>query len=270
VDDRGTGLALVEGSERQVLAELRRRWPGLPIDRLPYAIETETTNGNRTNPTGLPARAEIAYAGGHRWVGLVVTEHGQVIEVISTDTKAKLLALLRQRWPELPVREVPFIREENPPGRAGRKEAAMVTDRCRRLRANAHPPPGPKICAWCGTKRGIEVAHISGNESDGGRYNLAWVCRSCNVRCGNTLRAAGLGRATVQFNPAEAQGAQSLGQWLVAIASMKGESTTMPVAAAVALIRATDPETRSQFAQEIWRLRRQRYGPTGRSDAVPF
>ena len=44
----------------------------------------------------------------------------------------------------------------------------------------------------------------------------------------------------------------------------------MPVAAAVEMIRATPPERRSQFAQEIWERRRARYGPTGRGDSVPF
>jgi len=88
------------------------------------------------------------------------------------------------------------------------------------------------------------------------------------VRGANTLRAAGLGRPTRQFNPP--QGARSLGQWLTAVTSMKGESNAMPVAAAVEMIRATPPERRSEFAREIWERRRVQYGPTGRSDSVPF
>jgi hypothetical protein len=51
---------------------------------------------------------------------------------------------------------------------------------------------------------------------------------------------------------------------------MKGEADAMPVAGAVEMIRATPPERRSSFAREIWELRRARYGPTGRSDGVPF
>lgn len=74
-----------------------------------------------------------------------------------------------------------------------------------------------------------------------------------------------------QFNPAGlATGARSLGQWLTAVMSMKGESDAMPVAAAVEMIRATPPARRSQFAQEIWDKRREHHGRTGRSDAVPF
>ena len=51
---------------------------------------------------------------------------------------------------------------------------------------------------------------------------------------------------------------------------MKGQSDAMPVKAAVEMIRATPPERRSEFAQEIWERRRARYGPSGRGDSVPF
>ncbi len=70
---------------------------------------------------------------------------------------------------------------------------------------------------------------------------------------------AGIGRLTRQFNP-EARGAQSLGQWVTAVLSMKGESDVMDVAGAVEMIRATPAERRSRFAQEIWRIRRRRRG----------
>jgi hypothetical protein len=193
----------------------------------------------------------------------------------------------------------------------------------------------------CGSGRNIDIGHINGHEEDDAPRNKIWQCRSCNVRCANALRAAGLGRLTRQFNPSDApepddwliararatagggrthsveqligayrmygavlqrtpadresrrkfyaiedklraglgaparqfnpaEGAQSLGQWLTAVMSMKGESTEMPVNAAVALIRATPPARRSQFAQEIWDKRREHHGPTGRSDSVPF
>lgn len=144
-----------------------------------------------------------------------------------------------------------------------------MSDRALRYRANATPPPGPRICAWCGSTRNVEIAHIDGHEEHGGQDNLAWICRSCNVIVGNALRSAGLGRATVQYNPA-AEGATTLGGWLSAVMSMRGASDAMPVAQAVEVIRATPPEDRSAFAHEIWRLRRARYGPTGRPDAPPF
>jgi hypothetical protein len=62
----------------------------------------------------------------------------------------------------------------------------------------------------------------------------------------------------------------SLGQWLTAVMSMRGESDAMSVPDAVSMIRATPPASRSEFAQEIWERRRARYGPSGRGDSVPF
>jgi hypothetical protein len=97
---------------------------------------------------------------------------------------------------------------------------------------------------------------------------LFFTCRRCNVLCGNTLRAAGIGRLTNQYNRSN-PGANSLGQWLTAVQVIKGESDAMLVADAVALIHATPPERRSEFGREIWRKRRAHYGPTGRAD-VPF
>ena len=40
----------------------------------------------------------------------------------------------------------------------------------------------------------VEVGHINGREEDSLPANLFWTCRSCNVRCANTLRHAGIGR----------------------------------------------------------------------------
>jgi hypothetical protein len=161
----------------------------------------------------------------------------------------------------------------NPPRRrecetGTRRATADVTDRALRYRANACPPPGPRICALCGSTRNVEVGHVNGHEEDDAPENLIWTCRSCNVLCGNTLRHAGLGRRTRQYNPAG--GAQSLAQWVTAVLSMKGESDAMNVSDAVEMIRATPSERRSKFAKEIWSNRRHRYGSTGRSDSVPF
>jgi hypothetical protein len=113
------------------------------------------------------------------------------------------------------------------------------------------------------------VGHLNGDESDGEPANLVWNCRSCNTRLGVVFKRLGLGRRTRQYNPV-AEGAKSLGQWLTAVTSMKGENSAMSVADAVAMIRATPLERRSQFAEEIWQKRRAHYGPTGRSDSVPF
>ena len=73
---------------------------------------------------------------------------------------------------------------------------------------------------------------------------------------------------SARFNPAD--GARSLGQWLTAVMSVKGEGDAMPVAAAVEMIRATPPNRRSEFAREIWERRKARHGPTGRSGGIPL
>jgi len=55
------------------------------------------------------------------------------------------------------------------------------------------------------------------------------------------------------FNPAG--GARSLAQWVTAVTSMRG-SGPIKLADAVEIVRATSPAQRSEFAREIWRLRR--------------
>jgi hypothetical protein len=117
------------------------------------------------------------------------------------------------------------------------------------------------VCSLCGTSRNVEVHHLDGDESNTDRRNLLWSCRRCNVKVGFVLRRAGIGRLTRQFNP-NLEGAMSLGQWVTAVQGMKGESNMDP-ASAVAIIRATPASRRSEFASEIWRRRRQRYGPRG-------
>ena len=107
------------------------------------------------------------------------------------------------------------------------------------------------------------MGHVDGHEENGDSENLIWSCRRCNVECANSLRRAGLGRLTRQYN-APTEGAQSLGQWMTAVLSMKGQSDAMSVPAAVELIRQTPPSRRSEFAREIWERRRARAGE------VPF
>lgn len=133
-------------------------------------------------------------------------------------------------------------------------------------------PPGERRCCLCGATRTVEVGHVDGDERNTARHNLVWTCRSCNVLSANTLRRAGLGRKTRQYNPGSArnpEGAKTLAQWLTAVQSMKGASSEMPVEAAVAMIHATPAERRSRFAKEIWRKRRA-HGTDRRGESVPF
>ena len=150
-----------------------------------------------------------------------------------------------------------------------RKET--VTDRALRYRANAPEcrPPGPRFCAFCGATRNVEVGHLDGHEEHIHRSNMIWNCRACNTRLGVVFKRLGLGRKTRQFNP-EARGAETYQQWVLAVTSMKGASDAMTVPAAVEMIRATPPEDRSRYAREIWRRRREHYGPGGRYGEVPF
>ena len=88
---------------------------------------------------------------------------------------------------------------------------------------------------------------MDGHEEHTEQRNLAWACRSCNTKIGVVFKQVGLGRRTRQFNP-PSTGATSLGQWVTAVMSMKGESDDMDVEDAVEMIRATPPERRSRFA----------------------
>jgi hypothetical protein len=110
----------------------------------------------------------------------------------------------------------------------------------------------------------VEVGHLDGHEENSDPGNLLWNCRACNTRLGVVFKRRGIGRRTRQYNPSE--GAESLGQWLTAVMSMKGESDAMTVPTAVEMIRATPPAKRSEFAQEIWERRRER----GTERQVPF
>jgi len=79
-----------------------------------------------------------------------------------------------------------------------------VKDRALRYRANAHPPPGARICCLCGATRNVEIGYVDGLEENTAPENLFWTCRSCNVRSALALKRAGIGRRTGQFNPAAA------------------------------------------------------------------
>lgn len=143
---------------------------------------------------------------------------------------------------------------------------AEITDRAKRYRAQSAIAQPDRRCVYCGTRRGrLDVEHINGDESDSRSRNLAYACRSCNTRKGVVFRKAGFGKRTRQFNPrGGSAGARSLGQWIQAVLTVKGQGGSMSLPAAVELIRATPPARRSEFAAEIWRRRKER------SSEVPF
>jgi hypothetical protein len=159
------------------------------------------------------------------------------------------------------------------PSCGGRKPVELLTDRAKRYRANSPEcaPGGPKRCLLCGAKYPavIEVMHLNGNESDLGKHNLAWGCRSCNTRLGKLFSKVGIGTKTRQYNPAG--GAKSLGAWLSAIQIVK-YGAPGGVNEALATIRDTPAGRRKEFSAAAWAARRKVYGKTGRSDAgeIPF
>lgn len=134
-----------------------------------------------------------------------------------------------------------------------------VTDRAKRYRARSHPPEGDNRCFACGAPNAMDIHHVNGREDDDSDRNKVWACRSCNVLIANVMRRTGIGKLTRQYNPSD--GAKSLGAWMNAITSLKGEGGNMSVPDAVALVRATSQQQRSKFAKEIWRIRGKRGNP---------
>ena len=71
--------------------------------------------------------------------------------------------------------------------------------------------------------------------SNGAHENLGPTCRSCNAKVAHVMKCAGIGRRTRQDNTIHEERAQTLGQWMAAVMSMKGESDQMSVSDAVAI-----------------------------------
>lgn len=176
------------------------------------------------------------------------------------------------------TRIVKLQRNAEPCG--GRKPADEVTDRALRYRANSEEcrPEGPERCMWCGARKFkdpgtlIEVAHIDGDETNTTRENLAWSCRSCNQKVAAAMKAAGVGRRTKQYNPKRKH--RAISDWrefAQALAITKGDAIG-DLDAAIEKIHNTPISRRSEFQRDIWAVRKERYGPSGRKDGgkVPF
>lgn len=82
-----------------------------------------------------------------------------------------------------------------------RKPVNEITDRAKRYRAVADME-GPRKCAICGKNPGkLQVMHLSGDESDGAKKNLAYGCRSCNGKLSAAWKRLGSPVRTRQYNP---------------------------------------------------------------------
>ena len=106
------------------------------------------------------------------------------------------------------------------------------------------------------------VDHRDGDESNDAPANLRWLCKSCNTRLGAAMAKAGVGRRTRQYNP----GARTLAEYAQAVTQHQRGAHDE----AGRIIHETPKEERREFAARIWERRRARYGPSGRSDSVPF
>src|SRR5271165_2864328 len=95
-----------------------------------------------------------------------------------------------------------------------------LTDRALRYRAQAAIPEHRHVCAFCGATGKLEVGHVDGHEENTAPENLTWTCRPCNVTAANTMRKAGKGRATNQYNPTKGGGASSVGEWMQAVGAI--------------------------------------------------
>jgi hypothetical protein len=142
------------------------------------------------------------------------------------------------------------------PGQCARTMKPNVSDRAKRYRANQPGcrPSGLKKCKLCGSRSDVMVDHVDGNESNGRKSNLRWLCRSCNNTLGAEMAKTGQGRRTVQYNPAH-KGARTLGEYMQAVL----EHTRGAHDAAGKIIHDTPKSRRREFASEIW-ARRESHG----------
>lgn len=127
------------------------------------------------------------------------------------------------------------------------KPAAEITDRAKRYRANASPPPGPRRCNFCASRRNVDIDHITGDETDDTPDNLMFLCRGCNTLKGITQARNRIGTRTRQYNPARAP---TFSEFKNAAAVLLGTARGS-VAQATAAIRATAAATRAKYAARI-------------------
>ena len=83
---------------------------------------------------------------------------------------------------------------------APRKPVDQITDRAKRYRAQ-QDVQGPRKCVLCNGTRDLQVMHLSGDESDGEKRNLAYGCRSCNGKLSAAWKRIGSPVRTRQYNP---------------------------------------------------------------------
>ena len=149
------------------------------------------------------------------------------------------------------------------------KPIGEITDRAKRYRAQGNVP-GPKRCVMCNRTaaqvggRGLDVMHLSGDESDGDKKNLAYGCRSCNGKLAAAFKAIGAGVKTRQYNPSKGVPSFEQYSWAVAQHCAGRKSHCGAHDEGGAIIHATPRAKRIEYARRIAETRSER------RDSVPF
>lgn len=146
--------------------------------------------------------------------------------------------------------------------------AEAITDRAKRYRAQKAIPKQEKRCLYCGAPasqaRRLDVEHIDGHEANANPENLGYACRPCNTAKGALFARLGLGQRTRQYNPSKRRRAIGLGLYLKAVRTVRHGEDQLPYDEAVSILQSTTPAQRSEFAREVYRIRRSRQA------AIPF
>ena len=138
------------------------------------------------------------------------------------------------------------------------KSSEDITDRAKRYRAQQNVQ-GPKRCVICGKNPGkLQVMHLSGDESDGEKKNLAYGCRSCNGKLSAAWKRLGSPVRTRQYNPSS--GAPSFAQYAWAVSNHQRGAHDE----GGAIIHATSRAKRIEYARRIAEIKRMKRG------SVPF
>lgn len=122
-----------------------------------------------------------------------------------------------------------------------------ITDRAKRYRAQKTKPNGPKRCNFCGSRKNVDIDHVSGDESDMETENLMWLCRACNTTKGIIQARNRVGVRTLQYNP---EPRPTLAKFKHAAAILLGRIKG-DVAAATAYVRGILPEKRAEFSAKM-------------------